>query len=548
MSKVVLLAINAKYVHSSLAVWCLAGGVSQYARRQHTVEIVETTIHQQDEQIVQQIAALSPDVLGISTYIWNAGKLAFLLERIHQRLPDICMILGGPEASFHAAYWLAQGADYVLQGECERSFPALLDALADDAPAALDTIPGLWRNENGITIHNAVEKPVQDMINPYSGAYFAALNGRIAYIETSRGCPFRCSFCLSGGSDLRFFPIQAAQEQLRRLSCAGAKTIKLVDRTFNCNAERAYALFEYVINLDTACCFHFEVAADLFDQRTLSLLHTAPPGRIQLEAGLQSFYAPALKAVARQTNAKAAEQAIRSLLRGQNIHMHVDLIAGLPFEELQHFQESFSRAYALGVHTLQLGFLKLLHGSALRQQADQWGIMYSQQPPYEIMQSPWLRAQDINILKQVENALQRAYNSGRFLSTMQYVLSAAGMDPFSLYRGLGEAVPNHGDALDVYANGMYAYCARLPGVDAAALRDAMVCDWLSAVKGKNLPSFLRESSGRHKQLLATAQAMLGRKMQRCEAAVLISGKRKGVFVDSRQKDPVTGLHMLHFID
>jgi hypothetical protein len=400
----------------------------------------------------------------------------------------------------------------VLRGEGEKNFALLLDGLVCDKP-----------------------EPPDELIDPYNEDYFNELNGRIAYLETSRGCPFRCAFCLSAGTGVRFFPLDIVKEQLDRLSRSGAQTIKLVDRTFNCDAGRAYELFEYIIGLDTPCRFHFEVAADLFDKQTLSLLSAAPPGRIQLEAGLQSFHQPALNAVARQMDLVKAEQNILIILQGRNIHVHVDLIAGLPYETLPDFQNSFDRAYALGAHTLQLGFLKLLHGSALRDLAETLGIRYGKEPPYEITGSPWLCAEDLQTLKQAENALRHTTNKNRFLTALDYVLTMSNLRPFSFFRALGEAAPNHGTQLENYAGQLYDVCVNLPGVDKDELRDRLVCDWLGMVKGKNMPAFLK----RHGPVTNI-------KVGRHESAVLRSGK--GVCVDSTNRDPVTGLYRLHFIE
>ena len=533
MGRVVLVAINAKYVHSSLAAWVLAGGVSTYARLPHDVSVVEASINQPDIEIARRVADCRPDVVGISTYIWNARKLPGLLKLLREQIQDAVFVLGGPEVSFNADYWLGQGADYVICGEGEISFPELLDGLErGDGWTQGGGAASFARECSGAA-------PLRP-IDPYSDTYFAALGGRIAYLETSRGCPYQCAFCLSAGSGVRFFPLDTVKRQLRRLSESGTHTIKLVDRTFNCNAARAYELFEYVIKLDTTCCFHFEVAADLFDERTLELLGSAPPGRIQLEAGLQSFFEPALNAVSRHTDTDKAKRNIRALLRKGNIHVHVDLIAGLPFEALPDFVESFDQAYSLGAHTLQLGFLKLLHGSKLRSQAGEFGIIYSQEPPYEIISSPWLSVDDMRILKQVENALQHTYNKCRFLSMLEYVLSASKLRTFELFRLLGEAAPNHGIQLEDYALQVYNFCAGLPGVDKNELRDRMLYDWLGMVKGKNMPDFLKSSGNRRKQVLEIARKQLGHKPGRYETAVLLSGK--GIYVDSGDRDPVTGLY------
>ncbi|MCL2527480.1 MAG: B12-binding domain-containing radical SAM protein [Defluviitaleaceae bacterium] len=523
MRKIILLAINAKYVHSALAVWLLAGGIKKYARTPYAVEIIEATIHQSDQEIAALVAAHNPDVVGVSTYIWNGSKLPGLLQHMRGLLPQAVFVLGGPEASYNMEYWLENGADYVIQGEGERKLPALLDAL-----------------EMGNITQSIPEIDVS--IDPYNEVYISTLRGKLAYIETSRGCPYKCAFCLSGGDDIRFFPLEMAKNQIYKLTKSGVNTIKFVDRTFNCNAARAYQLFEYVISLDTSCCFHFEVAADLFDQQTLSLLGAAQPGRIQVEAGLQSYYEPTLAAISRKMNIAKTEQNIKALLQNKNIHVHVDLIAGLPYETLEDFKESFNRAYSLRAHNLQLGFLKLLHGSALREQAGALGIKYRQAPPYEIISSPWLSQEDLQTLKQAENPLRHTYNKSRFLSTLEYVFAVSGMKPFDLYCMMGNSVQNHGLSLEIYAENLYDCFCNVKGVDFNDLQSHMICDWLTMVRGKNMPRFLRQPDSRRKQVVSVVEKKLGRKISREEVAFLPSGE--SVYVDVESRDPVTGLYKL----
>ncbi|MCL2361354.1 MAG: B12-binding domain-containing radical SAM protein [Defluviitaleaceae bacterium] len=527
MRKIILLAINAKYIHSALSVWLLSAGIKKYARIPHDVEIIEATIHHSNEEIAGLVTAHSPDIVGISTYIWNARKLPDILRLLKVHLPKAVFVLGGPEASHNVDYWLESGADFVVQGEGERKLPELLDALAEGKAPPPEPTPS--------------EKP----INPYNETYISNLKGKLAYLETSRGCPYRCAFCLSGESDLIFFPIETVKTHLLKLSKSGAKTIKLVDRTFNSNPARAYKLFEYVMALESDCCFHFEIAADLLDEGTCKLLSTAQPGRIQLEAGLQSYHEPTLKAVSRKTDLPKAEANIRNLLQGGNIHIHVDLIAGLPYETLNHFQDSFDRAYMLGAHNLQLGFLKLLHGSVLRNQAKMLGIQYKETPPYEIICSPWLSVEDISILKKTENALGHTYNKSRFLSTLEYVLSASGLRPFTLFRNLGESVQNHGMPLEIYAEQVYECFRKMPNVNAIELLERMICDWLAMVKGKNMPNFMKIADNRRKQIIQGVEKKLGRPIGREEVALLPSGE--WVFVDIANRDSVTKLYKLYVV-
>ncbi len=548
MNKVVLLAVNAKYIHSSLSVWALAAGIQQFARAEVETTVVEATINQNAADIAAGVAAHAPALVGVSTYIWNANLLPQLLCGLRARLPQAVIVLGGPEATFNAEHWLRHGANYVLRGEGERSFPALADALFSKAPPAglLAGIPGLCRLADGRFTANPEEILNETPPNPYTPAWFGALGGRIAYLETSRGCPFSCAFCLSGQDAVRFFPLERAKQQLSALSHAGAQTVKLVDRTFNCNPARAYELFAYVIGLDTGCRFHFEVAADLFDEDTLSLLKTAPPGRIQLEAGIQSFYAPTLSAVSRRTDLKKVARNISALLSGGNIHVHVDLIAGLPLETFAEFQKSFNSAYALGAHQLQLGFLKLLHGCALRAGARALELHFADEAPYEITENAWMTAGELDTLRKVEDALEHAYNSGRFLSALQYVLAATGMLPFDLYCGLGRHAPHGGMPLGEYAQQLYTYFCGLPGVRREILRDHMVCDLLAGAKGESLPPALRVQDARHRLVAKTAADFYGRSVPRRETAVL-RGRGQGVFVGPVQ-NRVTGLWGLHFVE
>jgi len=535
MSKVVLLAVNAKYVHSSLSVWVIAEGVVRYSLLPHDVNVVEATINQPVDEVAELVLVHNPDVIGISSYIWNAAVLPELLDLLRQRMPDAVLVLGGPEASNNEDHWLKRGADYVLHGEGEYRFPQFLDALAEGGSG-----------DRVCDAEAAIAASYNEPVDPYTKNYFSALGSRLSYIEASRGCPFQCSFCLSAGSEVRYFPLDTVKRQILTLSRSNTKTVKFVDRTFNCNADRAYEIFEYVIGLDTSCRFHFEAAADLFDEPVLLLLETAPPGRIQFEIGLQSFYAPALKASCRQIDITQAERVIRLLQRLQNIHIHIDLIAGLPHEALADFADGFDRAYSLDTHVLQLGFLKLLHGSVLREQADALKIQYSPEPPYEILQSPWLSEKDIQLLKKAENALQHTRNKGRFLSVLYYVLTSTGKRPFSFFSELGAAVPNHGTQLEDYAVQIFDFCVKLPGVDKNALQDCLTYDWLGMVKGKNTPPFLKNESVHRKRVAEIAEKTLGHKVRREEFAVLQSGK--GIFVDRSNQDPVTGLYRIYICE
>ena len=571
-TRIVLLAINSKYIHSSLAVWLIAAGIEKHARIPYEVSILEATIHQTCNVIADNVSAFKPDIIGVSAYIWNARILPGLLAGLRGRLPEARIVLGGPEAEHNIGYWIEQGADCVLPGEGELTFPAYLNSLScAGGPGNLSSslyAPPEQSPQPGHTPQKPSPQPehtqpelspqpeyTQPELSPQpersppesalQTAYLASLKGRIAYLETSRGCPFACAYCLSAGTGVRYFPMESVKPQILRLSRSEAKTVKLTDRTFNSDAVRAKEIFEYVISLSTSACFHFEVAADLFDEQALSLLGTAPPGRIQLEAGLQSFCEPALNAVSRKTNLKKAERKIKALLRNGNIHVHIDLIAGLPYETLEYFKLGFDRAYALKAHTLQLGFLKLLHGSVLRADAGNLGLQYDLEAPYEIQSTPWLTVQDIQTLKHTENALQNTRNKSRFLQTLDYTISASGMSPFSFFRALGEAAPHSGASLTDYAVRIFGFCAALPGICKNELKDKIACDWLAMVKGKNKPPFLKTPDGRHKQIMKLAEQRLGHEVRREEVSILSTGA--AVYADSQTRNPVTGLYKTHML-
>ncbi len=553
--KAAVCSINSQYIHSSLAPWCLKAGYMAYGKGLAQIQVLEGTINQPLEEVLNAILSARPDALAFCCYIWNIQTVRALLLRLQEVCPQLPVLLGGPEATFNAGQLLEEFPQVcaVLCGEGEEIFPLAVDALAQHAP--LHAIEGVaCRLPNG-RIHTA--RPYANRLappSPYTEEYFAALNGRIAYLETSRGCPFCCAFCLSGvDHNVQFFPLAQAKENLLKMANSGAKIIKLVDRTFNANNARAYEIVRFLIEKRQSgeipdVCFHFEVGADLFKEDILALFATAPKGLFQIEAGLQSFHPQTLQAVQRKTDIDKLCHNLRALIGAGNMHVHIDLIAGLPYEDFETFSRSFDMAFALRPHMLQLGFLKLLHGSLLRRQANLYGYVFDPLAPYEIRRTNWLNEEEFAVLHAVEDALERLYNSGRFAMSLNYLLKATGARPFAFFEEFGlhaqRSARLAGISLDSYTQLFYEYFKEKPQVDKGYLRDMLVLDRLSCENTGRLPGCLRIPDKRLKTLDLWAQQQEEYKQNRGKKAgigILYSAEEEqAVLVNYRQKDPITG--------
>lgn len=567
--KAVLCVLNAKYVHASPAPWCLAAGVKAYAPElYHRVEIVEANIGQPLNQVLELIVAAAPVVVGLSCYIWNIRATLALAKALKETLPGVIILLGGPEVSYCAREILRRHpqVDYILAGEGEESFPAFLRAVfALDQPRPLSLpepqqIPGLCgRNADG-TLYESAPCVLQGAVpSPLTAGYAEAVRGRFAYLETSRGCPYSCAFCLSGRCGTpRFFDLDAAFQDLLQLANSGARAIKFVDRTFNANAVHANQILRFILEhygkeIPLGTCFHFEIAGDILREETFALLAQMPPGAVQLEIGMQSFYEKTLEAVHRKTDTTVLQANIRRLVALGNMHLHIDLIAGLPYETLEQFAQSFDKGYALGAHMLQLGFLKLLHGSDMRSNPQSYPCKFEEAPPYSVLETPWLSAQDIAQLKHTEDAVERVYNSGRFCLTANYVLTASGLSPFAFYTGLGLYAHKAGvgwrTSLDDFTAVLQRYCALLEGVEEEKLRDALVRDRLSTNSTGGLPPCLQRQDAQlakaMKRLSANPATAPPKGVRR--GVALLYGAKVVCWVDYHpaQRNPVTKRWPLH---
>lgn len=492
--KVCICCLNSKYVHASLAPWCLYSAVKSNACEDIYTEVIESTINSDVDVVVNKIIDGSYDIASFSCYIWNITKTLEICEKI-KKATGITIILGGPEVSYRAKNVLESYSfiDYVLSGEGEETFPTLLDKL--NISSDFSNISGLtYRLKNSI-ISNPEKEYVRTPPSPYCDEFFNNLNNRISYIETSRGCPYRCAFCLSGRcSPLRFFDMDSVKENIIKLSNSGTKTIKFVDRTFNADAKRANEILNFILEkhgneIPENVCFHFEIAGDILKEETLDILKSAPKGLFQLEIGMQSFNEKTLAFINRKTNSERLIKNIKRLVSFGNMHIHIDLIAGLPYEDAKSFEESFDIGYQLKANMLQMGFLKLLYGAEMRENKEKYPCEFSKDPPYEVKSTPWLSTEELEDFKKCEDALDRLYNSGRFIYTLNYLIDDCKYTPFRLFMEVGKAIDGNKMALSEYATRLFSLFKNK--TDKELLREALICDLLSCSSALQVPEILK---------------------------------------------------------
>lgn len=427
--KVLLAAINAKYIHSNLGIYSLKTYGEKMLKEwglaeQVEISLAEYTINHQMEQILQDIYKRKPDVIGFSCYIWNISYVKMILADIKKVLPDVKIWAGGPEVSYHAEAFLKEepAVDLVMMGEGEITFAHFLKALLEGE--ALKQVPGLMlRNDDG-TFTDTGFRQVMDMSQipfPYAFMDMKELEHRIIYYESSRGCPFSCAYCLSSiDKKLRFRSLDLVLPELEWFLQAKVPQVKFVDRTFNCKKSHAMAIWQYIRDHDNGITnFHFEIAADLLDKDELDLLSTMRPGLVQLEIGVQSTNEKTLETIRRKTDIGEIRQITAAINSWHNIHQHLDLIAGLPWEDIESFKKSFNDVYKMEPEQLQLGFLKVLKGSYMEELIPDCDLLYSTAPPYEVMQTKWLSYGDVLELKDIEEMTEVHYNSRQFTCTLK---------------------------------------------------------------------------------------------------------------------------------
>lgn len=485
--KILLTAINAKYIHSNLAVYSLrAYAQSRVTDPDTEIALAEYTINQQTDDILMDIYRRKPDVLCFSCYIWNISYVETVLQEVHKVLPDTKIWLGGPEVSYDAIAVLKRLPEVtgVMKGEGEETFAELAEGME------LVGLQGItWRREDGEIIENPW-RPVMDLNKvPFVYEDMADFEHKIIYYESSRGCPFRCSYCLSSiDKILRFRDVEKVKPELQFFIDHKVPQVKFVDRTFNCSHQHAMEIWKYIAEHDNGITnFHFEVAADLLNEEEIALIQTMRPGLIQLEIGVQSTNPDTVKEIHRTMDFEKVSENVRAVQKNGNVHQHLDLIAGLPYEDYESFGKSFDDVYALEPEQLQLGFLKVLKGSYMEEKKDDYGLVYKGMPPYEVLYTKWLPYEDTLRLKGIEEMVETYYNSRQFCYTLPYLIRHF-KRPFTLFEKLAEYYEENG--LDTLSHARTARYEIL--YDFARFYDAERCEAYKQLL--TLDFYLRENA------------------------------------------------------
>lgn len=434
--KILLAACNAKYIHSNLAVYDLKAYSSDYD--EHVI-LREYTINQPKDEILKDIYSSGADVVCFSCYIWNIYFVRELIRDLVKILPKTAFWAGGPEVSYDAEKFLTEMPEMtgVMVGEGEKTFHDLLEFYIDGKDS-LEEISGIAYRTGDKIIHNGWRELMDLSAIPFVYEHLEKFENRIIYYESSRGCPFSCSYCLSSiDKKLRFRDLELVKKELQFFLDHRVPQVKFVDRTFNCKHEHAMTIWKYILEHDNGVTnFHFEISADLLREEEMELMSQMRPGLIQLEIGVQSTNPETIRAIHRHMDLKKLEHCVNRVHSFRNIHQHLDLIAGLPYEDYDIFHKSFNDVYQMKPDQLQLGFLKVLKGSLMQKEAEGYGIVYKEKEPYEVLSTNWLTYGEVLKLKMVESMVEVYYNSGQFWHTLEYLVPLE-KDAFTFYEKLG---------------------------------------------------------------------------------------------------------------
>ena len=484
MYRILLLGINARYTHSNPALFYLKKNISDLGLY---VSLTEFTISETAGKIADSVINLKPDILAVSVYIWNASLVKKILKTIKLSIPDIKIILGGPEVSFNSEKWLAQFSeiDHIITGGGESAFRDLL----------------LNDHTTGTKIIHGTNPHFSQIIFPYSDEDMKYLKGKYIYYESSRGCPFNCSYCLSSvkGQNVEFRTIDQVRDELDFFSSYDLPLVKFVDRTFNMKKDHYRPVWEHIVKRFSGkgTCFHFEIFPELLDEDDINFLSTLPSGLFQFEMGIQSTNLETLNAINRSGSWKRIEKIIKDLVSPGNIHIHTDLIAGLPFEDFKSFAGSFDKVYSLGAEHFQAGFLKVLPGTEMYNRTEEYGMSYSPLPPYEIIENRWISQTEMERLKFIGELVDLLHNSEKFPGTEKFLVSLYD-GPFAFFNRLGDFFKRENNADHRRWESLAGMLLSAIGADyphaLPLLMDYLRWDWCSIMKHHHLPEILKSQS------------------------------------------------------
>lgn len=503
--KVLLTAINAKYIHSNLAVYSLKAyaecNLTEKTKECTEIELAEYTINQQTDDILQDIYKKKPDMLCLSCYIWNLNYVEEIVHEIHKLLPEMLIWVGGPEVSYDGPAVLTRlpEIDGVMKGEGEKTFCDLVEFYNNkENERTLDRIEGIVYRKGEEICENAWRKTMDLSEVPFVYHDMKEFEHKIIYYESSRGCPFSCSYCLSSiDKCLRFRNLDMVKKELQFFIDHKVPQVKFVDRTFNCKHDHAMAIWSYIMEHDNGVTnFHFEVSADLLNEAELELMSHMRPGLIQLEIGVQSTNEKTIREIRRTMKFEEVARIVKQINGYGNIHQHLDLIAGLPYEDYESFHKSFVDVYALQPEQLQLGFLKVLKGSYMEEQKENYGLVYKGRPPYEVLYTRWLPYEDTLRLKGIEEMVEVYYNSRQFCYTLPW-LERQFPDAFCMFEELAVYYEKHGlHLLNHSRTSRYEILLDFAGEkDAQHLeqyRQLLILDFYLRENAKNRPEFAGE--------------------------------------------------------
>ena len=541
--KILLAACNAKYIHSNLAVYNLKSCSGEYSSR---VVVKEYTINQIRDDILKDIYLEQPDVVCFSCYIWNISFVRELVPDLKKILPQVEFWAGGPEVSYDAVEFLKKNPAFfgVMVGEGEETFHELAGYYIERKPETLSGIRGVaFRDEDkGRDIVHTGWRELMDLSKvPFAYSNLTEFKNRIIYYESSRGCPFSCSYCLSSiDKKLRFRDIELVKNELQFFIDNKVPQVKFVDRTFNCKHDHAMAIWRYITEHDNGITnFHFEISADLLREEELALMKTMRPGLIQLEIGVQSTNPQTIKAIRRTMDFEKLKGIVEQIHGFGNIHQHLDLIAGLPYEGYDSFHKSFCDVYALRPEQFQLGFLKVLKGSHMMEMTGEYQILYKDREPYEVLSTAWLTYGEILRLKMVESMVEVYYNSGQFKHTLVF-LEQYFEDPFRMYEALGRFYEKKGYS-EISHSRMRRYeilmefAGEQKEIPLEALSDVMLLDLYLRENLKSRPSFASDQKPYERMIWDYRKAEKIPKTAHIE--VFRDGKK--ILFDYTDRDPLT---------